>query len=151
MVGSTDRKDIRMPLDPRRAAALALGGAAVLSALAGCSAPTTATDTDAATKSEEPYADGEYSATGEYLSPAGTESVDVELTLEGDVVTAVIVTGNATDGNAVRYQSMFADGIADEVVGRDIDDLAVDKVAGSSLTSDGFNAALERIKEQAVA
>ena len=40
-------------------------------------------------------------------------------------------------------------GIADEVVGVAIDELNVTRVAGSSLTSGGFNAALEDIKDQA--
>ena len=42
-------------------------------------------------------------------------------------------------------------GIADEVVGVALDDLNVSRVAGSSLTSGGFNQAVESIKEQAAA
>jgi uncharacterized protein with FMN-binding domain len=97
------------------------------------------------------YADGDYSATGEYQSPAGTESVDVSVTLEGDIVTDVTVEPNADNANSVRYQTAFAGNVADVVVGKSIDDLAVDKVAGSSLTSDGFNAAIEQIKDDAAA
>ncbi|WP_447589312.1 hypothetical protein [Microbacterium lacticum] len=40
-------------------------------------------------------------------------------------------------------------GIAGEVVGKDIDDVSVSRVAGSSLTSGGFNDALETIKADA--
>ncbi|PRY67647.1 FMN-binding protein [Glaciihabitans tibetensis] len=104
------------------------------------------TDTEAGS-----YADGTYSAEGEYTSPGGSESISVELTLEGDTVTAVTVTPNATSGNSVRYQSDFAEGIADVVVGENIDDLDVDRVAGSSLTSGGFNEAVETIKAEAAA
>ena len=97
------------------------------------------------------YTDGDYSATGDYQSPAGEESVGVSVTLEGDVVTAVTVEPMAENANSVRYQTAFAGGVADVVVGKSIDDLSVDKVAGSSLTSDGFNAAIEQIKDDAAA
>ena len=95
------------------------------------------------------YTDGEYSATGEYQSPGGPESIEVTVSLEGNVVTEVTVVGNAAAGNALRYQTEFEDGITAEVVGVNIDELAVDKVAGSSLTSDGFNDAIAQIKADA--
>jgi hypothetical protein len=46
---------------------------------------------------------------------------------------------------------MFIGGIADEVVGKDIDEISVSRVAGSSLTSGGFNDAIEQIKAEAAA
>ena len=48
-----------------------------------------------------------------------------------------------------RYQGEFVDGIADVVIGVPIDDLKVSKVAGSSLTSGGFNDAVQQIKDEA--
>lgn len=142
-----------------------LAGLSLLGSLAGCAASTPAADTgagagsDSGTSSDAPataggdatYTDGTYSAEGDYRSPGGAESIGVELTLEGDVVTAVTVTPNATSPNAVRYQGEFVDGIAAEVVGKDIDTLDVSRVAGSSLTSGGFNAAVETIKGEAAA
>ena len=97
------------------------------------------------------YTDGTYTAEGSYTSPGGQESIGVSLTLKGGVVSDVTVTPEATSGNAKQYQTAFASGIADEVVGVAIDDLSVDKVSGSSLTSDGFNAAVESIKADAAA
>ena len=139
----------------RRAIAVTLGGLSVAASLSGCAAGTDATtDTDSGpdtSAAPAPYADGNYSATGEYQSPGGSESIEVDVTLVNDVVTSVTVVGNATAGNALRYQSEFEEGITDEVVGVDIDELSVDKVAGSSLTSDGFNDAVEKIKADAVA
>jgi len=38
---------------------------------------------------------------------------------------------------------------SDEVIGKSIDDIRLDKMAGSSLTTKGFNAALEKIKIEA--
>jgi uncharacterized protein with FMN-binding domain len=96
------------------------------------------------------YADGDYSAEGSYISPAGEESVKVELTLEDDVVTAVTVTPEADDPQAQGFQEKFAGGIADAIVGKDIDTLDVSRVAGSSLTSGGFNKALASIKAEAL-
>jgi uncharacterized protein with FMN-binding domain len=95
------------------------------------------------------YADGTYDATGTYTSPNGQEEIDVSLTLEGDVITAVTVTPEATNPNSVNYQTQFADGIAEVVVGKNIDEIEVSRVAGSSLTSGGFNEAVETIKDEA--
>ena len=49
----------------------------------------------------------------------------------------------------LEYQARFAGGVADAVVGKKLDELSVDKVAGSSLTSGGFNDAVGKIKSEA--
>jgi uncharacterized protein with FMN-binding domain len=95
------------------------------------------------------YQDGTYEAKGSYTSPNGQEEIDVSLTLAGDVITAVTVTPEATNPNSVNYQTQFADGISEVVVGKDIDEIDVSRVAGSSLTSGGFNEAVETIKSDA--
>ncbi len=144
---------------PSRTAALGYTTLAVLAVagtLAGCSTSADAgaaggADTGAAPGGDAVYTDGTYEATADYQSPNGTETIDVTLTLEGDIVTAVEVTGRGTSPDSQRYQGEFTDGISDVVVGKDIDALQVDKVGGSSLTSAGFNAALEQIKADAVA
>lgn len=125
-----------------------------LTTIAGCAttAPAADTGTDAgdtpATTSGE-YADGTYTETGEYQAPSGTESVEVTVTLAGNDITDVEVVGDATDAQAKRYQSEFVDGIGDVVVGKNIDEISVDKVGGSSLTSGGFNEAIAAIKADA--
>lgn len=105
--------------------------------------------TDAASSST--YTDGEYTASGSYTTPGGRESVTVTLTLDDDVVTALTVEGSAEQGDALRYQSEFIENISSEVVGVAIDDLDVSKVAGSSLTSGGFNDAISQITAEAQA
>jgi uncharacterized protein with FMN-binding domain len=95
------------------------------------------------------YQDGTYSADGTYVSPNGTETVGVELTLAAGTVTAVNITQHPTNPNTRKFQGEFAGGIASQVVGRSIDELKVSKVAGSSLTSGGFNQAVEKIKSEA--
>jgi hypothetical protein len=64
-------------------------------------------------------------------------------------VTAVTVTPESTNPNGKKYQGEFADGIAAEVVGKSLNELKVSKVAGSSLTSGGFNDAVDKIKADA--
>ncbi len=103
------------------------------------------------TVSSSTYADGEYTATGSYTTPGGRESVTVTLTLDDDVVSAVSVDGSAEQGDSLRYQSEFIENIASQVVGVAIDDLDVSKVAGSSLTSSGFNDAISQIAAEAQA
>ncbi len=119
---------------------------------AATSEPAAETEGDGASTGEASgdYADGSYEASGSYTNPGGTSSVAVELTLAGGVVEDVTVTPEAS-GTSRQYQEQFAGGIADEVVGVSIDDLDVSRVAGSSLTSQGFNEAVEQIKADASA
>ncbi|WP_291040510.1 hypothetical protein [Herbiconiux sp.] len=117
------------------------------SADSGTPAPTGAAEAPA--EGSGTYTDGTYEATGSYTSPNGQEEVDVSITLESDIITAVTVTPEATNPNSVNYQNQFADGIAAVVVGQSIDEIEVSRVAGSSLTSGGFNEAVETIKSEA--
>ncbi|CAN5307107.1 hypothetical protein BH11ACT3_BH11ACT3_26070 [soil metagenome] len=140
-----------------RAAALTFAGLGLMGALAAC-APGSATTTDGGTtgadsgsaNTDASYTDGSYTADGEYQAPSGKESITVEVTLAGDKITEVTVTPHATDPTAKGHQNEFVSGISGEVVGKDIDTLNVSRVSGSSLTSGGFNAAIDDIKAQAL-
>lgn len=129
-----------------RGAGLGLAGLGLVGALAGCAAGGAAAESGSG---GGPYKDGTYTADGSYQAPSGTETITVTLTLAKDTVTAVRIGRHATDPNAIQYQTMFADGISSIVVGKDIDSLGVSRVAGSSLTSGGFRAAVDAIKKQA--
>jgi len=136
-----------MPTTTQRLLALGFAGLGVTAVLAGCAAPGGAgggVDTSAE------YTDGTYEADGDYVSPAGPSRVTVELTVADDVVTDVTVTPLATDPTSKGFQTQFADGISAAIVGQDIDTLNVSRIGGSSLTSGGFNDALEQIKSEAV-
>ncbi|WP_040164840.1 FMN-binding protein [Microbacterium gorillae] len=161
------------PRNTRIAASLAAVGG--LLALAGCAstaadadptvaapeqttaaaAPTAEATTPTPTASSEAentsgYKDGSYTADGQYQTPHGTvESVTVTVALKDGVVESVDVTGQPIERETEQYQSKFIGGIAAEVVGKSIDDLSVSRVAGSSLTSGGFNKAIEEIKQEA--
>jgi uncharacterized protein with FMN-binding domain len=93
------------------------------------------------------YADGTYTATGQYGSLPS--SIGVSVTLVDDVITAVTVTPHATDPTSLDYQTRFAQAVPALVVGRNIDEVNLSKVAGSSGTPDGFNAAIQQIKAEA--
>jgi uncharacterized protein with FMN-binding domain len=155
---------------PVRIGVAAVGVAGAF-ALAGCAAsdttsePTTGaaatatpesstTPTPAASASEEApssstYADGTYTAEGSYATPESVETIVVTVTLESDIITAVDVTGDPQKRESEEYQGRFIGGIADVVVGQDIDQISVSRVAGSSLTSGGFNQAIDTIKSEA--
>lgn len=109
----------------------------------------TAAGTSSSASGTSTYKDGTYSSDGTYTSPNGQETVGVELTLAADKVTAVNITTHPSNPNTKKFQGEFASGIAAQIVGKDIDELNVSKVAGSSLTSGGFNEAVEQIKSQA--
>ena len=150
---------------------LAAAGVAGALALAGCAPADTVAETDrdttpeatpAATTAPDPatsdavsgdstYADGTYTAEGSYATPESVETIVVTVTLQDDVVTAVEVTGDPQKSESAQYQGEFIGGIADVVVGQEIDSLSVSRVAGSSLTSGGFNQAIETIKSEAAA
>ena len=153
-------------LAANKTAVAVIAGLSLAGALAGCApteapstpaettepttAPTTApdagTDTGAATSA---YTDGTYTESGSYQSPNGPESVDVTVTLADDVITAVEVVGHGDNPDSKHYQGEFIGGIGAVVVGQNIDDIQVSKVAGSSLTSGGFTSAIDAIKADA--
>ncbi|GAA2006602.1 FMN-binding protein [Microbacterium ulmi] len=123
---------------------VALAGAVGTLALAGCGAAA-----DDASADPPAHADGTYTASGTYSTPETVETIEVTVTLVDDVVTDVVVVGDPQRPETAQYQGQFIGGIADVVVGRDIDEISVSRVAGSSLTSAGFNQAIERIREEA--
>jgi len=95
------------------------------------------------------YKDGTYSATGSYNSPGGQESIAVSVTLKGDTVVDSTVESEADDPTAAQFQADFISGYKSLVVGKNINSIRLSRVSGSSLTSKGFNNALEQIKSQA--
>lgn len=109
-------------------------------------------DNDTTGDNDEPtsvYADGEYFAEGEYISPGGEERLPVTLTLEDGVITEAEVTVSSENPMSQNFQTMFVENYKSQVIGKKIDEVELDKVSGSSLAPIGFNDAVEQIKEQA--
>jgi len=140
----------------RKSVFVGIAGLSLAGSAAGC-APGQATGTPAtsaapsAAAGSVSYQDGTYSADGNYVSPNGTETVGVTLTLAGGAVSDVQITQHPSNPNTRKFQGEFAGGIQSQIVGKSLDEIKVSKVAGSSLTSGGFNQAVEKIKSEAQA
>lgn len=93
------------------------------------------------------YKDGTYTADGLY---GGLPSrLTVTLRIADDKIEGVSVQTHATDSTSLDLQRRFAQAVPAVVIGRPLADVRVGKLAGSSVTPDGFNAAVERIRLQA--
>jgi uncharacterized protein with FMN-binding domain len=139
-----------------RTAIATFTGLSAVVALAGCSSAaaddnsgTTAQSQTSTSDSSATYKDGTYTEQGQYSSPGGQETISVKLTLKSNVVTAVTVTTVKADPTATSYEQLFEAGISKVVVGQKLNSLNVSRVGGSSLTSQGFNAAVAAIKADA--
>lgn len=97
------------------------------------------------------YKDGSYSAAGSYQTPGGSEKITVKVTLANGVINSVDVERDPTTREAEEYQGKFISGYKELVVGKKIDEVRLNRVAGSSLTPGGFNRALDQIKSDAQA
>lgn len=104
-------------------------------------------DTDA----NDEYKDGSYEATGSYSSPGGREEITVTVVLTNGKISETSAKTEAASGTSRQYQSEFVDNYKNLVVGRSLSEIKLDRVAGSSLTSNGFNDALDMIKNDAAA
>jgi uncharacterized protein with FMN-binding domain len=136
------------------AIAILAGGAAIYAKnLSKSSADTAGTgDTTATTitqSSSSGLRDGSYSASGSYSTPQTRETIDVTLTIKGGVVTDSTVSQVPQDPESKQYQRDFATNYKPLVVGKKITDIKLSHVSGSSLTSEGFNSAVENIIKQA--
>jgi uncharacterized protein with FMN-binding domain len=110
--------------------------------------PSTSTSTNT-TATTTTYKDGSYTASGSYDSPGGTETITVHITVASDAVTATSAESGAGDPTAQEFQDDFISGYKALVVGKDLSSIHLSHVSGSSLTSQGFNSALDKIKSQA--
>jgi thiamine biosynthesis lipoprotein len=140
--------------DKVRAAMAAIAAAAVIAGCATDSTDTTQSSTSPRGEtaprpagSRSSYRDGVYTATGQYGSLPS--SITVRVTLRNGVIRAVTVTPRATDPTSLALQRRFAAAVPAVAVGRPIERVQVGRLAGSSGTPDGFNRAIEQIKNQA--
>jgi uncharacterized protein with FMN-binding domain len=107
------------------------------------------TDTTEENNGPSSYKDGTYEAVGSYSYHSGTEEVGVNVTLANGIIEDVEVEQMAKAPVSKTMQADFAANYKTEVVGKNIDDVNLGKVSGSSLTPKGFNDALEQIKTEA--
>jgi uncharacterized protein with FMN-binding domain len=115
------------------------------------STPQEATPRQSSDNSTSSYKDGTYTAVGSYSTPGGRESIGLTVQVAGGIISSTSLEQNAKTGEAKEYQQKFASGYKELVVGKNINEVSLSRVAGSSLTSNGFNTALEQIKTDAAA
>jgi uncharacterized protein with FMN-binding domain len=96
------------------------------------------------------YKDGTYSAEGNYYTPESNETINVSVTLKDGVITDTSAGGIVHNRDSRMYQMMFLNNYKVYVVGKKIDNVRLSRVSGSSLTSQGFNSAIDQIKRQAL-
>lgn len=157
---------------PRKKTALvAAVGLSLVGALAGCASTTSDSSATTSTRSSSSgsssssssgstsatstsdtsssYTDGIYKTDESYQSPGGQEEIAVSVTVKNDLIAAVSVTSVKSEGQGAQYQAQFESAISSAVVGKSLASLSVSTVAGSSLTSSAFNAALDAIRSDA--
>lgn len=134
-------------------------GAATSGAAAGTATSTSNTaspapasaqaDAAAAAPASGAYKDGSYTAVGSYYSPDGPETISVEVTLKNSVITETSARSGGGSHDSQEYQQRFIAGYKQLVVSKSVDAVALSRVSGASLTPQGFNDALNQIKQQA--
>jgi uncharacterized protein with FMN-binding domain len=156
------KKDLIVTLAVLLVVVLAVGGAVVFAKKkpsddTGTSTTQTtqaANDTNTSTSasnSSATFKDGTYSATGEYDTPDGPETITVKVTLKGGTVSDTSATASMQSRESKDYAAQFLDAYKTFVVGKDISAVKLSRVSGSSLTSQGFNSAIQQIENQAKA
>lgn len=108
----------------------------------------------AGTSAGSAYRDGQFTAVGTYTTPGGKEEeIGVTLTLANSVITSFEVDTSMTEGLPQVFQDNVKKALISEnlVAGKDIDELVISTISGSSLSPWGFNDAVDQIKEQAKA
>lgn len=103
-------------------------------------------------ESDTNFASGTYEANGVFVTARGkyTESVDVTLSVEDDIVTHMNVVGNINNIKSQQYQNRFEGVIENFIIGKELSEIDLDAVAGASDTTDGFMVAVQKIRDQAV-
>tara|TARA_B100000745_G_scaffold292321_1_gene233051 strand:+ start:354 stop:1280 length:927 start_codon:yes stop_codon:yes gene_type:complete len=105
---------------------------------------------DAAGMGMMDYQDGLYTSTISYEIPYGyVEPMEVTLQLEDNIVTDVSASFVVVNPVSENYQQLFLGYVSKEVVGKQVDDVALSRMAGASLTNRAFDAALSEIKAEA--
>jgi len=91
-----------------------------------------------------------YQASGQYTSPAGQETVNVKLGIDtNNVIETADLSSNSQMMMSQRFQGMFFSAVKPQILGKKISEVgAFDRLNGSSLTSGGFNQAIQNIQAQ---
>ena len=97
------------------------------------------------------YKDGNYFALGDYNSPGGAEEIKATINLKNDIIISATIESKASRPNSQKFQKIFIENFKPLIIGKNLDQVELHTVSGSSLTSGGWNDAIEKIKIQAKA
>lgn len=111
--------------------------------------PATTPDNTSDTTVATAYNDGTYTADSDYNVPRSFENIKVTLTVANNVVTDSQIVNSEGDRESAEWQEKFTSVYKAQVVGKKLSDINLYHVAGASDTAEGFNNALEQIKNQA--
>jgi uncharacterized protein with FMN-binding domain len=95
------------------------------------------------------YKNGTYNVTISYWAPSGSEDMGVSITISNDLITDTSINNLASDKTSRNYISKFSQSYSSYVIGQNIANLSLNRVVGASLTTAGFNDALDSIRSQA--
>ena len=101
------------------------------------------------TMEQSNYKNGTYTAEGDYTSPGGAEKVKVTVTIKDNLITDSQFASLATRPTSKKMQGLFSESYKALVVGKNINEINLDVVNGSSLTPIGFEDALKKIRQEA--
>lgn len=76
------------------------------------------------------------------------ESIDVSVNLKNNIVSDLKINHTPKDGESVLYHDSFDGEIRPLVVGKNIKEVNVSRVAGASFTTDAFMQAVDKIRSQ---
>ena len=91
------------------------------------------------------------SATGTYSRPSGTNTIEVEISVDENNIIQSAKVKNVDELHSISQEwvRLYNQGIEAEIVGKSLDEAVSPAVVNrSSLTAPGFNQALEAIREQ---
>lgn len=97
------------------------------------------------------YKDGNYTAKGDYYTPGGRGTIALNITIKANLITDVSIKMGEAGGVSIQYQDAFNAAYKVSVVSKNVNNVSLSRVAGASLTTDGFNTVLEQIKSDAKA
>lgn len=89
---------------------------------------------------------GKYVQRADYKSPLTDEYIVVTVYLENDIIKNVETKNSKAHRISIGYQDAFENQIGSEVVGKNIRDIYISKVAGASGTTKAFMQAIAKIK-----
>ena len=91
-------------------------------------------------------ADGLYDGVVKYASPAGSETINIKLSIKNDIITAASVDGNTSSPISKSKVQALNGALPNLVVGKKITELNIPhNVAGSSLTTAAFKAYVDDV------